>query len=144
MIRFFVGICLLVSLQQVKAQSKIEVDKKTTAISTQVMVIRNKTMNTRGYLFNTGDGKTDFRKTGKAIQFSVGSNGFPVNGANSYTDPSLTKKYIKVWRNGLLQKTSTQQGINIDNVAGKITFYPVLVQAEKIYIEALEDEAFSL
>lgn len=143
MVRYCVGILLLVPLQA-KGQSRMDVNKRAATISTQVMVIRNKTMNTPGYLFNTGDGKTNFQKTGCAIQFTVGTTGFPANGENSYIHSSLVKKSVKVWRNGLLQKPGTQQGISVDKSAGKIIFYPALVQSEKIYIEALEDAAFSL
>lgn len=144
MIRYCIGVLLLAPLQQVKGQSRMNVNKQAATISTQVMVIRNKTMNTPGYLFNTGDGKTNFQKTGCTIQFTVGTAGFPANGDNSYVHSSLARKVVKVWRNGLLQKPNTQQGISLDNITGKIVFYPALVQSEKIYIEALEDAAFSL
>ncbi|WP_212002764.1 hypothetical protein [Chitinophaga sp. HK235] len=144
MIRYSMGLFLLVSLQQVKAQSKMLVRPDSIKIITQSMVIRNTTRNIKGYLLNTGDGITGFSQTGKAIQFSVGTQGSPVAGDTAYSHPALMKKSIKVWRSGLLQKKDPQRGVNIDSIAGKIIFYPALTQAEKIYIEALDKMAITL
>lgn len=98
------------------------------------MVIRNTTKDVKSYLFNNGNGATVFKKIGKAIQFSVGSAGFPVAGDSLYVNSDLIKMNVKIWRNGLLQSISTA---GTDLLTGKIIFRPALIQAERIYIETL-------
>ncbi len=106
------------------------------------LALRNAAKNEKGFLFNPGNGQTVFRKIGTALQFSVGSAGFPGAGDNTYTNTGFVNKYIKVWRNGLLQAENAIPGININVSSGSITFYPVLAPSEKIYIEALHPSDF--
>ena len=58
--------------------------------------------------------------------------GFPGAGDNTYTNTGFVNKYIKVWRNGLLQAENAIPGINInvdsslgillyDNFEGRVT-----------------------
>jgi hypothetical protein len=137
--RYFLFILATACSFQLHAQSVLQREKDTVKIAGAEMVIRNQSSNVNGYLFNAGNGKTAFRKIGKAMQFSVGVAGFPQAGDTVYTSTDLANKHLKVWRNGLLQR----DGVKIDTVQGKIIFYPALIQAEKIYIEAFNKIDFS-
>lgn len=137
--RYFLVILMTAFSFQLSAQSILQRGKDTVKIVGAEMVIRNETQHVKGYLFNTGNGKTAFRKIGKATQFSVGAAGFPQAGDTVYTSAEIANRHLKVWRNGLLQ----QDGVRIDSSQGKIIFYPALIQAERIYIEAFNIVDFS-
>jgi hypothetical protein len=139
--RYFVWVLMLISIR-VNAQSPVRVTTDSVKITGAEIVIRNATKDVQGYLFNTDYGKTDFKKSGRVIQFTVGYTGFPAAGDSVYTSSDLVKKNIKIWRYGLLQ--AINNGIVIDTLAGKIIFRPVLVQSERIYIEALNSIDLSL
>jgi hypothetical protein len=143
MLRYLFFVLLLISTQSAKAQNSFFVDKDTVWVTGVEMVIRNATQNVQGYLYNSDYGKTDFKKLGKAIQFKVGSAGFPIAGDTAYTSGDLVKKNIKVWRSGLLQSISNSNGVTVDSLVGKVIFHPALIQAEKVYIEAFNSIDFS-
>lgn len=136
--------CLLVSVQQVMAQSPMRITPDSVKVTNAEVVVRNTTKDIAGYLYNNGNGKTIFNVTGKAIQFTVGSAGFPVSGDSVYTDVALVRRNVKVWRYGLLQPANSPNGIRIDTLAGKVVFRPALTQFERIYIEALNSVDLSL
>jgi hypothetical protein len=117
-----------------KAQSPLRILNDSVKITGVEMVIRNTTKDVKSYLFNNDNGVTSFKKIGKAIQFSVGTAGFPVAGDSLYVSSDLIKTNVKIWRNGLLQGISA---VSTDSLTGKIIFRPALIQAERIYIEAL-------
>ncbi|MBC9914083.1 SGNH/GDSL hydrolase family protein [Chitinophaga varians] len=119
------------------AQGPISIEKDSIKILNAELVLRNKTRDVNGYLFNTGDGKTLFRKLGKTIQFRVGDPGYPIAGDSVYQHTALANYVIKVMRNGLLQYRRNTNGVNIDDQNGKIVFYPALQANDNIYIEAL-------
>lgn len=108
------------------------------------LVLKNSTAGVNGYLYNNGDGTTQFRQLGRSIQFTVGANGFPQAGDNVFQQASLQHYFIKVLRNGLLQYRDTVNGIAVDDAAGKITFYPPLQANEHIFIEGISGMDFSL
>ncbi len=128
---------------QLKAQSSIRTTRDTLVLKQLELIIRNASKNEKGFLFNPGNGKTTFRNIGAALQFSVGAAGFPGEGTGSYTNAAFISRYIKVWRNGLLQNENTTPGVVINTELGSITFYPVLSASEKIYIEALYRSDFT-
>jgi hypothetical protein len=103
------------------------------------LVIRNSSRSVQGYLYNTGNGITQFRAPDLArnIQFKTGQAGYPVAGDTVYTDASLIGRTIIVWRNGLLQYQGMSDGIAIDGAAGKVFFRPALQSGDRIYIEGL-------
>jgi len=103
------------------------------------MVIRNTTKDVKSYLFNSDKGVTAFKKIGSAIQFTVGTAGFPNAGDSLYTNSELIKMNIKIWRSGLLQSTSA---VSTDSLTGKVIFRPSLIQAERIYIESINSIDF--
>ncbi|MBO9153980.1 hypothetical protein ACFOTA_17310 [Chitinophaga sp. GCM10012297] len=108
------------------------------------LVLKNQTAGTPGYLYNPGNGQTQFRQLGASVQFTVGSSGFPQAGDSIFQHNSLRQYFIKVLRNGLLQYRDTANGVKIDEAAGKITFYPALEQNEQIFIEAISGISFSM
>jgi lysophospholipase L1-like esterase len=126
------------------AQTSLKVDPDSVKFINTEFVLRNNTKDIDGYLYNTGNGKTVFRKLGKGIQFRVGASGFPVAGDSIYQNAALSNYFLKVLRNGLLQYRDTAQGIKVDESTGKITFYPALQANDLIYIEALTGIDFSL
>lgn len=126
------------------AQSPLRVERDSVKITNAELVLRNNTKDVTGYLYNTGDGKTMFRKMGRQIQFLAGTSGFPAAGDSEYQDATLANYTIKVLRNGLLQYRSNSNGVRIDDAAGKITFYPALQNNDHIYIEALGGMDLSL
>lgn len=136
--------CLLVSAQQVMAQSPMRVTPDSIKVANAEIVVRNATKEIPGYLYNNGNGKTIFKLTGKAIQFTVGNPGFPSAGDSVYTSTEFIKKNIKVWRYGLLQANAATNGVGIDTLTGKIVFRPALILKERIYIEALNSVDLSL
>jgi hypothetical protein len=107
------------------------------------LALRGTSQYQQGFLRNTGNGHTAFRKIGSAMQFSPGAAGYPAAGSNSYTDTLFIDQYVKIWRNGRLQSENTSAGIQFDAPAGKITFYPVLATSDRIYIEVLHYSDFS-
>ena len=126
------------------AQTSLKVDPDSVKFVNTELVLRNNTKDINGFLYNTGNGKTVFRKLGKSVQFRVGSSGFPAAGDSIYQNMSLSNYFLKVLRNGLLQYRDTAQGVKIDESKGKITFYPALQTSDVIYIEALTGIDFSL
>ncbi|SEN27553.1 hypothetical protein SAMN04488505_109124 [Chitinophaga rupis] len=144
------------------SQSTLQVKKDTVIVKKAEFAIENKTRDTLGFLYSTGNGRTQFKRLelvnlgdtalaivgqdtityksaniGKSLQFKVGSAGAPVAGDTSYTNASLRLGNIKVWRNGLFQYRDATDGVMIDSVNGRIRFYPALAQADRIYIESL-------
>lgn len=144
------------------SQSTLQVKKDTVIVKKAEFAIENKTRDTLGFLYNTGNGRTQFKRLelvnlgdtalaivgqdtityksaniGKSLQFKVGVAGAPVAGDTSYTNASLRLGNIKVWRNGLFQYRDATDGIMVDSSKGFIRFYPALVQADRIYIESL-------
>lgn len=120
-----------------QSQSRLQVVEDSVRIANAELVIRNNTRNIGGYLYNMGNGKTQFIELGKSVQFNVGAESYPQGGDTAYTNISFIGRNIKVWRNGLFQYRSPNQGIKVDSVIGKIVFYPALVGGDKIYVEAL-------
>lgn len=132
-------LCILVSYAVV-AQSKLQVTRDTIRVVNAELVIRNGSKAVQGYLYNTGNGITQFRvpANGKIIQFKVGQSGYPDAGDSIYTDTSLLTLSIKVWRNGLFQYRDSLSGITTDSSTGRIFFHPALQVDERIYIEGLK------
>lgn len=126
------------------AQTSLRVDPDSVKFVNTELVIRNNTKDINGYLYNTGNGKTVFRKLGKGIQFRVGTTGFPAPGDSIFQNSTLSNYFLKVLRNGLLQYRDSTQGVKVDESTGKITFYPLLQANDVIYIEALTGIDFSL
>lgn len=126
------------------AQSPLRVERDSVKITNAELVLRNNTKDVTGYLYNTGDGKTMFRKMGRQVQFLAGTPGYPAAGDSVYQDASLANYTIKVLRNGLLQYRGSANGVKIDDATGKITFYPALQNNDHIYIEALGGIDFTL
>lgn len=136
--------CLLVSVQQVMAQSPMRITPDSVKVTNAEVVVRNTTKDVAGYLYNNGNGNTIFNATGKAIQFTVGNDGFPASGDSVYTNGVLAGRNVKVWRYGLLQPANSSNGVSIDTLTGKIIFRPALTPKERIYIEALNSVDLSL
>lgn len=136
--------CLLVSAQQVMAQSPMRVTPDSIKVTNAEIVVRNGTKDIPGYLYNNGNGNTIFKISGRAIQFTVGNPGFPSAGDSVYNSTEFIKKNIKVWRYGLLQASAVTNGVGIDTLTGKIVFRPALILNERIYIEALNSVDLSL
>lgn len=126
------------------AQISIKMDPDSIKFLNAELIIRNKTKDVTGYLYNTGDGKTIFKKFGKTIQFKVGTTGFPSIGDSTYQNAVLANYFIKVLRNGLLQYRDSIQGVKVDDATGKVTFYPALQNNDQIYIEAITGIDFSI
>lgn len=119
------------------AQTYIRSDRDSVTFKGEEFVIRSKTSHIRGYLFNAGNGLTAFKTLGQAVQFTVGSGGYPSAGAATYTHAGFKGRQIKVWRNGRQQPVATENGIAFSVSVGTVMFYPALANGEKIYIEAL-------
>lgn len=130
------GLFLFLSCSISQAQHKLGVHRDTVSLSGVEMVIQNATQNVKGFLFNSKNGKTDFKTIGSALQFTVGAAGFPQAGDSTYTNLLLKGQYVKVWRNGRLSCLSCPDSSSIDTATGKIIFRPSLAPSEKIYIEA--------
>jgi lysophospholipase L1-like esterase len=132
-------LCILVSYA-VMAQSKLQVTHDTIRVVNAELVIRNGSKAVQGYLYNTGNGITQFRvpANGKIIQFKVGQSGYPDAGDSIYTDTSLLTLSIKVWRNGFFQYRDSLSGLTTDSSTGRIFFHPALQADERIYIEGLK------
>lgn len=126
------------------AQPPLRIEKDSVKIHNAELVLRNKTKDVTGYLYNSGDGVTMFRKMGKQVQFLVGTPGYPAAGDTVFQHPSLGGYTIKVLRNGLLQYRGNSNGVKIDDNNGSIVFYPALQQNDHIYIEALGGMDLSL
>lgn len=140
----FLFIPLLLFCAITMAQSSFKVDADSVKFLNAELVLRNKTKDTAGYLYNTGDGKTVFKKIGKGIQFRAGAAGAPAAGDTVYLNAGLANYYVKVLRNGLLQYRDTTQGVKVDDNTGRIVFYPALQNNDQIYIEALSGMDLSL
>lgn len=120
-------------------QAQIKVNHDTVSVGNAELVVRNSSRSVQGYLYNMGNGITQFRSPDLArnIQFKTGQGGYPVAGDTVYTDASLIGRTVIVWRNGLLQYQGMSDGIAIDSVAGKVFFRPALQSGERVYIEGL-------
>lgn len=132
----FKALCLVIPFAA-SAQSKIRSGPDTVAISQTEFVIRNNTRDVKGFLFNIGNGKTAFRGTGKAVQFTAGTQGAPVAGTTVYTNAAFKSSRVKAWRNGYLQPNADLNGIRFNPTLGAITFHPALAQNDRIYIESI-------
>ena len=139
--RYLIPMIILLSSRASLAQNSLKVKGDSVSITDVELVVRNASRNVSGFLYNTDNGKTTFRKIGKAIQFSVGANGFPIAGDSVFTSPDFINRNIKVWRNGMLQNGGN---VRIDALPGKIIFTPVLIPNEKIYIEIFNNSDFSV
>lgn len=128
------AICLS-SLHCLKAQQSFGVVRDSVRVRQMELKIGNSTRHVKGYLFNANNGKTEFKPLGHAIQFAVGTNGFPQAGDSVYTNVNLKGSHVKIWRNGLLQCNNCPTAQGVDTTAGKIIFRPALVSSERIYIE---------
>lgn len=118
-------------------QVSLKVSKDTVTIMNAELVLQNSSQQKGGFLYNKDNGKTSFQPVGKALQFKVGAPNYPAAGVSSFSDSSLIGKYIKVWRNGLLQYPDYTSGIAVDPETGTITFYPSLAANELIFIEGI-------
>lgn len=127
---------LLLLTTAVSAQS-LRMEQDTVRVNNAELVIRNSTSQVPGYLFNTGNGKTQFRKLGKSIEFRAGEAGSPAAGDSIYQSASLANYYVRVTRNGLLQYRHVSQGIGFVESEGKIIFRPALAANDHIHIEAI-------
>jgi len=119
--------------------AQLQVTHDTVSVINAELVIRNASRSVQGYLYNTGDGITQFSipDIARNIQFKTGQTGYPNIGDSIYTDISLIGRQIIVWRNGLLQYRNMPDGVATDSSAGKIFFRPALKSGERVYIEAL-------
>ncbi|WP_109700669.1 SGNH/GDSL hydrolase family protein [Chitinophaga deserti] len=127
---------LLLLTTAVSAQS-LRLEQDTVRVNNAELVIRNSTSQVPGYLFNAGNGKTQFRKLGKSIEFRAGEAGYPAAGDSVYQSASLANYYVRVMRNGLLQYRHATQGIGFVESEGKIIFRPALTANDHIHIEAI-------
>lgn len=131
---------ILVNFACLKAsgQAPIQIIKDTLCLERNNFVLQNASSDVKGFLMNKGNGNTVFAEVGKHFQFIAGiSPNFQLVGDSVYTNVYLATKYVKVWRNGLLQYANLPGGIRFDSNTGKIVFNPKLSTGEKIYIEAL-------
>ncbi|SEW52809.1 hypothetical protein [Chitinophaga arvensicola] len=131
---------ILLSLggMNVFSQAPIKILKDTVSLQRNNFVLQNTSREVKGFLVNKGSGNTVFAEVGKQFQFTAGvSPDFQLQGDSIYTNTYLAGKYVKVWRNGLLQYTNLPGGVKIDNNTGKIVFNPQLSAGDRIFIEAL-------
>lgn len=131
---------LLTSLLLIAAATRgqnLRIEQDTVRVHNAELVIRNSTSHIPGYLFNAGNGKTQFRKLGKTVEFRVGESGFPAAGDSIYQESGLANYYIRVIRNGLLQYRHPSQGIGFNVSSGTIVFRPALAANDYIHIEAI-------
>jgi lysophospholipase L1-like esterase len=135
---------LMVWTHSAMSQSALRIGSDTVKVAKAELVIQNSTKGIAGYLYNTDNGKTAFKKLGKSIQFKVGTLNFPKAGDTMYVNQDFAGQTIKVWRNGLLQYRDNEEGVRIDNTYGHIYFKPALNANDKIYIEAFSGVDFSL
>ncbi|MGE7775639.1 SGNH/GDSL hydrolase family protein [Chitinophaga sp. NPDC101104] len=115
----------------------LKLDPDSVKIMNAELVLRNKSKDVNGYLYNTGNGATVFQQLGKSIQFKTGAAGYPAAGDSVYQNASLVNHTIKVMRNGLLQYRDGTNGVIVDASAGRITFRPALQANDIIFIEAI-------
>ncbi|WP_153799833.1 SGNH/GDSL hydrolase family protein [Foetidibacter luteolus] len=135
---------LLLPVLGAVSQTRIQVKADTVKVVNGELVINNATKNTNGYLYNVGNGVTQFRQVdavtrGKAVQFRVGvTANFPKAGDAAYTNSAFANKQIKVWRNGEFQYRDSTEGILYDTLSGRISFYPGLRYGERVYVESAD------
>jgi lysophospholipase L1-like esterase len=139
--RLIILFVILLSFQHSFSQSKLQVTHDTIRVINAELIIGNSTRSIQGYLYNTGNGVTQFRPllSGKNIQFKSGDAGYPKVGDTAYSDTGLVNRTIKVWRNGLLQYRDLTDGIMADSTVGKVIFHPALKAGDRIYVEALSN-----
>lgn len=133
----------LSTLHCLKAQQSFGVIRDSVRARQMELVIRNASKNVKGYLRNADNGKTEFQPLGHAIQFAVGTGGFPQAGDSIYSNNHFKGSHIKIWRNGLLQCITCPAAQLVDTSQGKINFRPALLLSERIYIEAYRFADFS-
>lgn len=115
----------------------LKIESDSVKILNAELVLRNRTSNVPGYLYNSGNGATVFQKLGKAVEFTAGDAGYPAVGDSVFQHTELARHAIKVIRNGLLQYQDTNNGIIVDATSGKIIFRPALQTNDHIFIEAI-------
>lgn len=150
------------------SQSALQVMGDTVRVRKAELIIENTSRETPGFLYNTSNGKTEFKRlrllnigdtafaiigqdtlvykgsgSGKSVQFKVGSTGGPVAGDSIYINSLLSNGNIKVWKNGLFLYRDNSDGIIVDSIAGKITFRPALAAGDRVYIESLKGISLS-
>lgn len=140
----FLFVLLMVWSHSAMSQSALRIGSDTVKVAKAELVIQNSTKGIAGYLYNSDNGKTIFKKLGLSIQFKVGTPNFPQGGDSIYINQDFSGQTIKVWRNGLLQYRDNDNGVKINNGDGKITFYPALSSNDRIYIESFAGVDFSL
>jgi hypothetical protein len=67
--------------------------------------------------------------------YRVGDDGAPAEGDSVVTSASFAHKFIKVYRNGLLQYWDTYSGVTYDSATGAITAHGPFVNGEYVLIE---------
>lgn len=138
------SLLFLASGPHLLAQSRLQVTQDTIRVVNAELVIGNSSKTIQGYLYNLGNGVTQFRMPagGKNVQFRAGDTSYPAAGDTLYVDAGLINRTIKVWRNGLLQYRDLADGIMADSVTGRIVFHPALRVNDRIYVEALSNVNF--
>lgn len=138
------SLLFLVSGPHLFAQSRLQVTQDTIRVVNAELVIGNSSKTIQGYLYNLGNGVTQFRMPagGKNVQFRAGDTSYPAAGDTLYIDSGLINRTIKVWRNGMLQYRDLTDGIMADSVTGRIIFHPALRVNDRIYVEALNNVNF--
>ncbi|WP_341836405.1 GDSL-type esterase/lipase family protein [Chitinophaga pollutisoli] len=115
----------------------LKIEPDTVKIVNAELVLRNRTREVPGYLYNSGNGATVFQKLGKIVEFTAGAAGYPAAGDSVFQHTELARHAIKVIRNGLLQYHDNSNGIAVDAPTGKILFRPALQVDDHIFIEAI-------
>lgn len=137
MIKYSLLLILSLTVIAVKAQSTLNKTVTGLKVLNKQLVIGNNSAAINGALINKDKGKTAFSEIGKDFQFVIGTAGSPAQGDSVYTNAYLIKRYVKVWRNGLLQFNAAANGVRLDSPNGKVVFSPAFIAGDKIYIEAL-------
>lgn len=125
--------------------SPLKIEPDSVKILNAELVLRNRSRDVQGYLYNNGNGVTAFQKLGKVFEFHAGNPGYPAVGDSVFQHAALVNYSIKVIRNGLLQYHDNTNGIVVERITGKVTFKPALQANDHIFIEALYglDESIS-
>ena len=137
MMKYCLLLMLSLTVVAVNAQSTLSKTATGLKVLNKQFVIENNSTAVNGALINKDKGKTAFSEVGKDFQFVIGNAGAPAQGDSIYTNAYLIKRYVKVWRNGLLQFNAASNGVRLDSLTGKVVFSPAFIAGDKIYIEAL-------
>lgn len=137
MMKYCLLLMLSLTVVAVNAQSTLSKTATGLKVLNKQFVIENNSTAVNGALINKDKGKTAFSEIGKDFQFVIGNTGAPAQGDSIYTNAYLVKRYVKVWRNGLLQFNAASNGVRLDSLNGKVVFSPAFIAGDKIYIEAL-------